>query len=255
MDRLTPLESAVMAALADELSAQVPDLAGQLEEALPGHRRVTPEGFRTEIIVDRRRPMPPSGPTGWLGTVHADVAPLQQPVAFQAEFVGGRLIGLAGSTYGEDATLVDWPDALAQGLFIVTTTGRSVPWAPAQIRPEDPPPRDLPKWDQPQTLPVEPQPPIPDDWRALGAMIFGGFERYGPKPPPSPTLSTPDAEERLSWVIGVWVLALALAILAMVFGLRWIFAIALFFYLGNALQSRRVHERIRKLWAAVRSQD
>ena len=51
-----------------------------------------------EIIVDRRRPTPPSGPTGWLGRVHGDVAPLEQPMAFQPEFLNGRLMALAGST-------------------------------------------------------------------------------------------------------------------------------------------------------------
>lgn len=255
MDRLTPLEAAVLAALADELSAQIPDLAGQVEEALPGHRRVTPEGFRTEIIVDRRRPAPLSGPTGWLGTVHADALPLEHPVAFLAEFVGGRLIGLAGTTYGEDATMVDWSSVQAQGLFTITVTGRSLPWAPTRLRPEDSPLRDLQKWDQPDPLPVEPQPPIPETWRALGGMIFGGHGIYRPMPLAPPTLPTPSAQDHLSWVIGVWTLAVALAAIAVLFGLPWIFAPMLAFYVGGALQTRRNHERLRKLWAAFRSED
>lgn len=253
MDRLTPLESAVLAALADELSAQIPDLAGQVEEALTGRRQVTSEGFRTEIIVDRRRPAPTSGPSGRLGTVHADVAPLKHPVAFQADLAGGRLIGLLGTPYGEDAQAVDWLRVRAEDLFIVTPAGDSVAWIPKTIQPDASPLRDLQMTDPPTPLPVETQPPIPDAWRALGGMIFGGHGVYQPKPPPPPTMPAPSREEHVSWIVGVWTLAFVTAGLAVLFGLPWIFALILAFYLGNALQTRRNHEEIRKAWALLRS--
>lgn len=138
-------------------------------------------------------------------------------------------------------------------LFTITTTGRSVAWAPTRLRPENSPLRDLQKHDNP--LPVEPQPPIPDHWRALGGMIFGGHGDYRPKPPPPPTLPTPTAEQQVSWVIGVWVIATALTAIAVLFGLSWIFAPLLLFYVGGALQTRRNHERIRKVWTALRSEE
>lgn len=86
-------------------------------------------------------------------------------------------------------------------------------------------------------------------------MIFGGHGDYRPKPPPPPTLPTPTAEQQVSWVIGVWVIATALTAIAVLFGLSWIFAPVLLFYIGGALQTRRNHERIRKVWTALRSED
>lgn len=58
--RFSRLEREVMAALTWELRSEAPDLAGQFEEALPGHRRNTGDGFQHEIIVDRKRPSRPS---------------------------------------------------------------------------------------------------------------------------------------------------------------------------------------------------
>lgn len=255
MDRLTPLETTVLAALADELSAQIPDLAGQILEALPGARRLTAEGFRAEIIVDRRRPSPPSGPTGWLGRVHGDVAPLEHPMAFQAEFLNGRLMALAGSTYDEDATAIDLRAARVTGLFTVTVTGRSVAWEPRRIRPQDSPLQALHHRDDDTDLPRERPPPIPPEVRALGGMIFGGHNKYRPAPPPPPTLPALASDEQKSWVIGVWVLAIVAGVFTLLLGLSWIVALGVTGYVGALLQRRTVQERLRRVWAAMRAHD
>ena len=96
MSRYTHLEQAVMAALAHDLRDSVPDLAGQFEESRPSQRRNSGFGLFTETIVDRNRPSPASGPTGDLGSVHAMVGALSDPIAFKARMRNGVLLGLMG---------------------------------------------------------------------------------------------------------------------------------------------------------------
>lgn len=246
MDRLTPLESAVLAALADELSAVVPDLAGQIEEALPGRRHVTPEGFRTEIVVDRRRPSPPSGATGRLGTVHADVAPLEHPMAFHADFAGGRLIALTGATYGEDAAAIHFATARPEGLFTVDARGESVAWTPS-LRPEDSPLRDLHTPDTP--APAAELAPTP----SLADIIFGGPVQPRPSLMPLEPLT---AQDRTSWVVGVWIVIPVVALLvAFAADIPWVLALIASVFLARQVQRPKVHDDLRSVWAATRARD
>lgn len=62
MSRPTPLERAVLDALAWELREVAPDLGGQVEETLASVRRNTGVGAVTELIVARDRPLPTAGP-------------------------------------------------------------------------------------------------------------------------------------------------------------------------------------------------
>lgn len=117
--RFTPLELTVLDALADELRDQLPDLPGQIAEALPGVRRNNGYGFTTEVIVDRNRPSPDSPLTGRFGTIHGDVPGLIEPMAFQVEVAGGRLLALHGSTYDEATDAIDFASARVSGLFLI----------------------------------------------------------------------------------------------------------------------------------------
>ena len=140
--RLTPLESAVLDALAWELRDVVPDLAGQVEESLPGLRRNTGAGLYSELIVDRHRPPPRTEAqrqaTGLYGTVHAMVSDLEDPIAFQVELRQGRLIALHGQSYGQDTRAIDFSTTPFDEVFTIDETGESVLYDPAAHRRESP---------------------------------------------------------------------------------------------------------------------
>lgn len=149
MSRLTRSETAVLDALSDELAAIVPDMPGQITEALAGTRRNTGAGFATEIIVDRSRPSPEGGPTGVLGSVHGDVPGLVEPMAFRAVFSNGRLMALEGSTYGETTDHIDFAAAPVSNLFHIDADGQSVAWEPA-VRTVDSPLQRLQEYASPE---------------------------------------------------------------------------------------------------------
>jgi hypothetical protein len=140
--RLTRLESAVLDALAWELRDIAPDLAGQVEESLPGLRRNTGAGLYSELIVDRHRPPPRAEAqrqaTGLYGTVHAMVGDLEDPIGFQVELRQGRLIALHGQSYGQDTRALDFSTTPFDEVFTVDETGESVLYDPAAHRRESP---------------------------------------------------------------------------------------------------------------------
>ena len=138
MSRLTRLESAVMDAMAWELSDIAPDLAGQVEESAPGRRRNTGAGLYSELIVDRHRPPPTATPTGLFGTVHVMVGDLPDPVGFQVELRQGRLIALHGQSYGQDTRDIDFATTPFDEVFTLDETGESILYDPAAHRRESP---------------------------------------------------------------------------------------------------------------------
>lgn len=136
--RFTALETAVLDALAWELSDAAPDLAGQFAESLPGQRRNTGSGLFTELIVDRTRPAPLTTSTGRFGTVHAMVADLSDPVAFQVELRGGRLLHLFGDAYSQDTRDIDFAVVPFDQVFTIDARGESVAFEPAALMPPSP---------------------------------------------------------------------------------------------------------------------
>lgn len=136
--RFTKLETSVLDALAWDLRETAPDLAGQVEESLPGLRRNTGAGYYAEVIVDRRRPLPDLRPTGLFGTVHAMVGDLPEPVAFKAELREGRLLALHADSYGQDTRAIDFARVRFDEVFTVDETGESILFEPAALMPESP---------------------------------------------------------------------------------------------------------------------
>lgn len=127
-----------MEALAYDLRGQVPDLAGQFEESRPSQRRNSGFGLFTEMIVDRNRPAPSSGPTGDLGTVHAMVGGLPDPIAFKARLRHGVLLGLHGDSYGQDTRAIDFATVPFDEIFLVDDNGESIAFEPSRHRPPSP---------------------------------------------------------------------------------------------------------------------
>ena len=135
---LTSLERAVLDALAWELRGLAPDLAGQVEDSLPGLRRNTGAGLLTELIVDRHRPASGAEATGLFGTAHAVIDGLSDPVAFQVELRQGRLIALHGFSYEQDTRAVDFATVPFEEVFLIDEAGESVLFDPAETRPASP---------------------------------------------------------------------------------------------------------------------
>jgi len=159
MARLTPLETAVMGAMAWDLGDLAPDLAGQVEESLPGVRRNTGAGLYTELIVDRHRPAPAQRANGLFGTVHAMVGDLAEPIGFQVELRDGRLLALHGQSYGQDTRHIDFGAAPFEDVFIVDDQGESIPYDPVALMPESPL-LALQRHDDPLPGNDEPEPPM-----------------------------------------------------------------------------------------------
>lgn len=244
MSRYTRLEQAVMAALAHDLRSEVPDLAGQFEESRPSQRRNSGFGLFTEMIVDRSRPGPASGPTGDLGSVHAMIGILPDPVAFKARFRNGVLLGLMGDSYGQDTRTIDFAATPFDQVFTVNAQGVSVPFEPARQMPASPL-RDLHRHNDhlPPPRPVD-SPPL----RNVGAL-----QRVQEVDAPPPHLRTsepvqPASPDQTSLLIGLWALIGAVAVIG-VFILRLPFAFGLFFVLfaGRAVKDPKVLSRVRAL--------
>lgn len=173
--RLTPLERAVLDALAWELRDVAPDLGGQVEECLPGVRRNTGQGAVVELIVARDRPLPATGPTGRFGTVHAMIGGLSEAVAFQVELRAGRLMALHADSYGQDTRPLDFTTVPFDEVFYLDADGASVLYDPAATMP-DSPLRDLQKSDDPY-LPAYDD-PVASDAPPLDPEIAAAVERF-----------------------------------------------------------------------------
>ena len=219
MSRLTRLESAVLDALAWELEDVAPDLAGQVEESLPGLRRNTGQGLYTELIVARGRPLP-GGVTGRFGTTHAMVGDLPDPIGFQVELREGRLMALHGQSYGQDTRAIDFATIPFEEVFTVDDQGESVLFDPAALMPESPL-RELQRTDEPPTQPLpDPFAEPADRWERLqqgpARNPLGVFEDIKPGKEP---LLLPGTEIPPIYLMAIVVAAVMLAFAVM---LRWV---------------------------------
>ena len=247
-ERFTRLEREIMAAMAWDLRHLAPDLAGQFEESLPGTRRNTGSGLFSEMIVSSRRPFPEDRPSGLFGTVHAMVGDLPDPIAFKVELREGRLLALHGDAYGQDTRDIDFASVPFDQVFTVNDQGDSIEFDPAVLlRPSpllalqahgDVLQAEL---ESPPALvnrgPVQRVQDEPQD-------VLGGLLATMPRP-------APDAASTNSVLVGVWVLAAIVGLLAIAFGAHPAFVFVLGFWLARLLRNRKVRETLTRTVAAL----
>lgn len=159
MSDFTKLELAVLDAIADETTDQAPELPGQIADARVVDRTHTASGFITHIQVDPARTAPIESAPVQLGTIHADIAGLADPVGFRAVIEHGRLTALETETYGQDASAIDFTAAPFGGLFRITPEGESVAvTSPAPVVPTPNPLHPIQQHAGP--LPTSDPPPV-----------------------------------------------------------------------------------------------
>lgn len=252
MSRYTRLERAVMDALAHDLREQIPDLAGQFEESRPSQRRNSGFGLFTEMIVDRARPAPASGPTGDLGTVHAMVGTLQDPIAFKARVRHGVLLGLMGDSYGQDTRSIDFSNVAFDQVFTVDGQGRSIPFEPAGQMPPSPL-LDLQRHNDHQPAPRPVEPPLVNVGALQRVQAVDAPARSFPTTALGEILQTGSTAEvriptdQTSLLIGLWVLIGVIALI-LVFAFRLPFPLAIAFAViaGRAVKQPSVLSAVRK---------
>lgn len=223
MARLTPLETAVMGAMAWDLGDLAPDLAGQVEESLPGVRRNTGVGLYTELIVDRHRPAPARRATGLFGTVHAVVGDLADPVGFQVELRDGRLMALHGQSYGQDTRHIDFGATPFEDVFIVDDQGESIPYDPVALMPESPL-LALQRHDD----------PLPVDDPSYGPLH--------PEPKPGPPSLPVTGLANIVIVAAYVLVAAAMLVAVFVARISWIFAFMFAAWAHKILSGKRVRQ-------------
>lgn len=251
MSRYTRLERAVMDALAHDLRAEVPDLAGQFEESRPSQRRNSGFGLFTETIVDRHRPPPVSGPTGDLGAVHAMVGHLPDPIAFKARVRQGVLLGLLGDSYGQDTRAIDFATVAFDQVFTVNAQGQSIPFEPERQMPPSPL-RDLQRRKDHPPASIEP-PPLVNVGALQRVQAVDAPDRHFPSTGLGEILKAgrpPDVRvptDQSSLLIGLWALIGVVAVL-LVFVFRLPLALAVFFaiFAGRAAKQPVVLNTLRK---------
>lgn len=159
MSDFTKLELAVLDAIADETTEQAPELPGQIADARVVDRTRNGAGFITHIQVDPTRTAPIESAPGQLGTIHADIAGLADPVGFRAVIQHGLLTALETETYGQDTSAIDFTTAPFGGLFRITPEGESVAiTSPAPVMPTPNPLHPIQQRAAP--LPTSDPPPV-----------------------------------------------------------------------------------------------
>lgn len=245
MSRYTRLERAIMDALVHDLRTEIPDLAGQFEDSRPSQRRNSGFGLFTEMIVDRGRPDLTSGPTGDLGTVHAMVGTLGDPIAFKARVRNGVLLGLMGDSYGQDTRSIDFSTVAFDQIFTVDEDARSIPFEPAR-QTLSAPLRDLHRHNDylPSTHPAEP-PPLVNVGALQRVQAVEADARHVPPAPTTPEVRIPT--DQTSLLIGLWTV-IGVTALLLVFVFRLPFTLGLFFAIiaGRAVKQASVLSAIRK---------
>lgn len=239
-----------MAALAQDLRAEIPDLADQFRESRLNQRRNSGFGLFTEMIIDRDRPVPSFGPSGDLGTVHAMVGALPDPIAFKARVRNGVLLGLLGDSYGQDTRAIDFAVAPFDQVFTVSVTGESVPFDAGRYTSQSP-------RLNPDRSPVPPNP-----MRSQPAQKMPGAPRQVQGAPRAPDIraepaqpADPASVDQMTLLIGLWALTGVVALI-LVFVFRLPFAFGIFFAIlaGRAVKDPKFLARVRRLvdgWAAA----
>lgn len=299
----TRLERAVFRALAAELAAQVPDLARQVAASRLTVRKNSGFGVFTELSTspspswartagDSRsgwgNHAPATNISGDLGSVHAVLSGLRDPVRFTARLQHGRLVGLMGDSYGQDTRHIDFAAVHVAQLFIVDASGRSIPVADrdaagnADQRAATPRPKPQAE-PQPRTasLPTTPQiqpPQRPGPARSVPATPSGSSGEREAAPaladllglifrPGRATLddarsdqARPDQAartDRTSLLIGLWVVLGAGVILAeLIFDIPWLLGAIAAFWIGVSLSKPKALAALQKgldAWAASRA--
>lgn len=273
--RYTRLEQAVMDALAHDLRRDIPDLAGQFADSRASQRRNSGFGLFTEMIVARDRPAPASGPTGDLGTVHAMVGALPDPIAFRVRVRNGVLLGLLGDSYGQDTRAIDFATVAFDQVFTVDADGRSVAFEPADLMPRSPlldlqrhdddrsarvaapplknvgPLQKRQEIERPATPPAQARaqtratPPATRPQDVFLDQIFGA-RRSGPAPDAPPETDLTDGE-KTALRAGLWfALFCASAVLVLVFEAPIAVVFILAVMAGRFLQTERGLKMIRR---------
>lgn len=250
-----------MDALAHDLRTEVPDLAGQFEESRPSVRRNTGFGLFTEMIVDRSRPVPASGPTGDLGSVHAMVGDLADPIAFRVRVRQGVLLGLIGDSYGQDTRAIDFASVPFDQVFTIDDQGRSVPFEPRPVemralhalqRHEDP-------FAEPEAPPPPPRllnvGPLQKLQEPVASALVDNRPRRGASPAAAEAAAAPAPlaeDEKIALRVGVWFgLFVLAAVLVLIFEAPIPAAFAAAFVAGRFLQTDRGLDLLRRTMASL----
>lgn len=203
----TRLERSVLQALTWELRDVVPDLAAQIAASRLTLRRNSGFGFFTEMSVSRPLTAT-SAPTRHLGTVHAMIAGLPKPVAFQLRVRDGRLLGLLADSYGQDTRLIDFTNTPFDQIFILDQ-GRSVELRQfTQSQPE------------PTLAPTRQTKPPPRRERQSDAMpVMTPTAITPPRPTATPLSEPPAPMDDMTLRIGLWTLIGVAGLIALGLGI------------------------------------
>ena len=109
MGKLSPLERAVLVAIARQVADDADAFDGQQANVQVLARENTGAGFYTTFAVGAGRPL--AGTSSPLGDVGATVTGLQHGMGFMLWLKNGWLHQLEGYTYGEDTTGIDFDRA------------------------------------------------------------------------------------------------------------------------------------------------
>ena len=252
MSRYTRLEQAVMSALAHDLRGVLPDLDAQFDGSQPSQRRNSGFGLFTEMLVDRARPGPVSGPTGDLGSVHAMVGKLADPIAFRVRVRNGVLLGLLGDSYGQDTRAIDFATTPFDQVFTVDADGVSVPFQFVRSTTVDAS-RDAvrkPNWSPSPATAAPPRTAT----TARRAPQVDREVRQAPPPQSTPSPITPPSPggklptDDASLLIGMWVLIAVVALIVVtIFGLPLAMGVIFAIVLGRAVKNPKTLAHVRKV--------
>ncbi len=249
----TPLEIAVMRALAWDLRDVVPDLAGQFEESLPGARRNTGHGSYTEMIVSPRRPAPRLTPSGVFGTVHAMVGDLPGSMAFKVRLREGVLLNLEGEAFDMETDQIDFATTSFHTVFTVDGQGKSIRFDPAAVM-KPSPLLDLHTWVDPErSNPEHLDPPLVNvgplqRLQDTGREDRSPFAKVGKTPLPKLD------EAQTSLFIGICVMVAGIAILLwFLTDLPGVFLIVGAFWLCQSLRHPKALDPIARALASLQT--
>ena len=269
--RFTRLESAVMAALAQELRGTIPDLAAQFASAKSGLRRNMAFGAYTGLTPGKTTPATTAD--GRLGTVHVMIDGLADAVAFQVLMRHGTVAALQADSYGQDTRAINFDTVGFEQVFTLDAQGRSIPFeaattplpAPTRVLPSAPrpaqqaePPRQAPQTrpaSQPQIHKPQPTPPQRDH-----AFTFGPNGAVSTPPPIAPEArfgssltDMPDVagKDDKTLLAGLWVVIAVVAfLLVTIFQISWVFVLVPGIWIAQAIRRPAILSAIRKSLAA-----